>query len=105
MTIGQASKLPTNQTKSQGREPLLKGKDQYRWPPCTKEFRSAAFYIENLFFLFTKQPILMRRSIVLSREGYLSIYLFVCVCVSFSLSVFYSLSLSIPLFLPISLIL
>ncbi len=30
------------------REPLQKGKAQYNWPPWTNEFRSAAFYIENL---------------------------------------------------------
>ncbi len=29
------------------REPLLKGKAQYSWPPCTNSFRSAAFDIGN----------------------------------------------------------
>ncbi len=38
------------------RESLLKGKDNYGWPPYTNYFRSAAFYYENTFFyFFTKQ--------------------------------------------------
>ncbi len=36
------------------REALLKGKDQYGWPPCTYWFRSAAFQTEILFLLFYK---------------------------------------------------
>ncbi len=32
------------------RELLLKGKDQYGWPPWTYEFRSAAFHTETTFF-------------------------------------------------------
>ncbi len=34
-------------------------------PPCTNKFRSTAFHTENIFFFFTKQPTLMRRSTVL----------------------------------------
>ncbi len=34
-------------------------------PPCTNLFRSTAFHTENIFFFFTKQSILMRRSTVL----------------------------------------
>ncbi len=33
---------------------LLKGKDQYNWPPCTNKFRSTAFYSENIIYLFYK---------------------------------------------------
>jgi len=32
------------------REPLLKGKAYYSWPPCTKNFRSAHLYIENILY-------------------------------------------------------
>ncbi len=51
------------QTKIKNRESLLKGKDQYRWPPCTNLFRSAPFDNANVYF-FTKQATLMRRSTV-----------------------------------------
>ncbi len=47
------------------KEPLLKGKAQYNWPPCTNLFRTAAFDID-IIYLFTKQPTLERRSTVLS---------------------------------------
>ncbi len=50
----------------QDREVLLKGKAQYSWPPCTNQFRSQPFHIENISYFFTKQTTLMRRSIVLS---------------------------------------
>ena len=40
------------------REPLLKGKAQHCWFPCTNLFRSAAFDIANLIYIFTKQPTL-----------------------------------------------
>ncbi len=36
------------------REPLLKGMAQYSWPPCTNQFRSAHFYIENMIYLGSK---------------------------------------------------
>jgi hypothetical protein len=36
------------------RESLLKGKDQYGWPPCTDRFGSAAFNTENVYFFFYK---------------------------------------------------
>ncbi len=36
---------------SETREALLKGKDQYRWPPYTNKFRSVAFYIRNIIYL------------------------------------------------------
>jgi hypothetical protein len=36
------------------REVLLKGKAQYSWPPCTNQFRSTPFYIENIINLFYK---------------------------------------------------
>ena len=35
-------------------EVLLKEKVQYGWPPCTNQFRSAPFYIENIIHLFYK---------------------------------------------------
>ncbi len=35
------------------REDLLKGKDQYNWPPCPNLFRLAPFHIETVFFFFT----------------------------------------------------
>ncbi len=35
-------------------EVLLRGKAQYSWPPCTNQFRSAPFYIENVMDLFYK---------------------------------------------------
>jgi hypothetical protein len=38
---------------SGSRESLLKGKDQYSLPPCTNQFRSAAFHTETIFFFFT----------------------------------------------------
>ncbi len=34
-------------------ESLLKGKDQYRWPPQTNKLRSAAFHAETVFFYKT----------------------------------------------------
>ncbi len=47
------------------RESLLK--DRYDWPPCTTSFRLAAFKLKKyIFFFFTKQVILTRRSTVLS---------------------------------------
>ncbi len=48
---------------SRDREPLLNGKDQYNWPPCTNWFRSAACYTKNNS---TSQAILLRRTTVLS---------------------------------------
>ncbi len=36
------------------REVLLKGKDQYSWPPCTNKFRSAPFNIEKIINIFYK---------------------------------------------------
>ncbi len=36
------------------RESLMKGKDQYRWPPCTNWFISAALNNEKIFFLIHK---------------------------------------------------
>ncbi len=48
------------------KEPLLKGKAQYGWPPCTNQFRSVAFDIANIIYSFTKGVTVMRRSIVLS---------------------------------------
>jgi hypothetical protein len=47
----------------QSREPLLKGKAQYRWLPYTNLLWTAAFFLDNLLiFLHT----LMRSSTVLS---------------------------------------
>ncbi len=46
------------------REPLLKGKAQYNWPPCTNYFQSAAFDNANIFYFFVKQATLVRRSTV-----------------------------------------
>ncbi len=48
------------------REPLLKGKASYSWPPCTNYFRSAAFDTSNIIYLLTNQANFMRRSTVLS---------------------------------------
>jgi hypothetical protein len=48
------------------RESLQKGKDQYGIPPCTNQYRSAAFYNETVFLIFTKQTILIRRPTVLN---------------------------------------
>ncbi len=42
-------------TTGQSIESLLKEKDQYSWPPCTKYFTSPAF---NTEICFTKQAIL-----------------------------------------------
>ncbi len=36
------------------REPLLKGKAQYSWPPCTNLFRLVSFDIANIILLFHK---------------------------------------------------
>ncbi len=36
------------------KKPLLKGKAKQSLPPCAKQFGSAAFYIENIIFLFYK---------------------------------------------------
>ncbi len=37
------------------RESLLKGKDQYSWPPCTNKLRSAVFDNANIIYNFTKE--------------------------------------------------
>ncbi len=37
------------------RDPLLKGKAQYSWPPCTYQFRSVTFLNWNYFCLFYKK--------------------------------------------------
>ncbi len=59
--------IPDNRNSiSLSRESSLKGKDQYNAPPCTNQFRSAAFSAAKIFFLFTKQAMLKRRSVVLS---------------------------------------
>ncbi len=47
-------------------ESLLKGKYQYNQPPWTNKLKSVAFYTEHIYFLFTKQAILTKRSDVLS---------------------------------------
>ncbi len=46
--------------------PLLKGKAQYSWPPCTNKFRTDTFDNANIIYFSTKQATLMRRSTVLS---------------------------------------
>ncbi len=43
------------------REPFLEGKAQYSWPPCTNQFRSAAFDIKNIINFFTKHSALTWR--------------------------------------------
>ncbi len=48
------------------KEPLLKGKAQYGWPPYINWFRSAHFYNANIITSVSKQATLMRRSTVLS---------------------------------------
>jgi len=45
------------------RECLLKGKDQYGWPPCTNKF--SVFLTETILFFLIKQP---RRSTILSHR-------------------------------------
>ncbi len=40
--------------KASSMEPLLKGKDQYRWSPCTNYFRLANFDTENILCLCYK---------------------------------------------------
>ncbi len=47
-------------------EPLLKGKDQYSWPPCTYLFTSAAFDGTNNIYFLKKGVTLIWRSAVLS---------------------------------------
>jgi hypothetical protein len=41
------------------REVLLKGKAKYGWPPCTNQFRSDPFNIENIINLFYKTSYLI----------------------------------------------
>ncbi len=36
---------------AQTRESLLRGKDQYSWPPCTNLFKPEALYTETIFFV------------------------------------------------------
>jgi hypothetical protein len=48
------------------REPLLKGKAQDSWSPCTNHFRSAAFDNARKIFFFTRQAYLRKRSAVQS---------------------------------------
>ncbi len=50
---------------SRSREPLLKGKAQYSWPPYINLLRSAVFYWKYYLPFFTKQVTLVRRSTVL----------------------------------------
>ncbi len=40
--------LKLDEKKYLGRESSLKGKDKYNGPPCTNQFRSAAFYNKNI---------------------------------------------------------
>ncbi len=47
-------------------EVLLKGKAQYSWAPCTNQFISSPFLIENIVYVFTKQATLMRSLTVLN---------------------------------------
>jgi hypothetical protein len=58
--------LKTKWTLDISMEFLLKGLAQYSWPPCTNQFRPAAFNTENICSFFTKHVILTRRSTVLS---------------------------------------
>ncbi len=37
-----------------GQGSLTEGKAQFGWPPCTNQFASAPFYIENIINLFYK---------------------------------------------------
>jgi hypothetical protein len=46
------------------REPLLKGKIQYSWPPRANKFRPVTFDNANTIYFFTTQGTLMRRSTV-----------------------------------------
>jgi hypothetical protein len=39
-----------------GKESLLKGKDQYDWPPSTNKFRSAVVYTDLFSFIQNKVP-------------------------------------------------
>jgi hypothetical protein len=47
-------------------EPLLKGKTQYWWPPCTNYLDQLLLVLQTLFTFFKKQATLIRRSAVLS---------------------------------------
>ncbi len=58
--------LRQNELECLSREPLLKGKARFGWPPCTNSFRSAGFILKILLTFFTKQAALVRRSTVLS---------------------------------------
>jgi hypothetical protein len=46
------------------REALLKGKAQYKWPPCTKQFRQAAFNTKIFF------PILQNKLLKQGGQSY-----------------------------------
>ncbi len=47
------------------REALLKGKAQYRWPPCTNQFRLVTIPIDNLIFLKNSGLYYIRVTIVI----------------------------------------
>ncbi len=54
------------------REPLLKGKVQYSWPPYTNYFRSASFDNSNIIYFFTKQATYVygrKQGTLTEREG------------------------------------
>ncbi len=59
-------KLPTTIVMTVNREPLMKGKAQYSWPPRTNLFRLTAFENASIIYFATKQTSLMRRPTVLS---------------------------------------
>jgi hypothetical protein len=46
--------------------PHWRGRLSTVWPPCTNQFRSAPFDIENIIYFLTKNAALLRRSTVLS---------------------------------------
>jgi len=45
---------------------LTEGEASLRFTSCTNKLRSPAFHTETILYFFAKQPILIRRSIVLS---------------------------------------
>jgi len=53
-TYGKNYKRGALTWKSYTREPLMKGKAQYSWPPCTNLLRLAPFYIENIIYICYK---------------------------------------------------
>jgi hypothetical protein len=50
-------RVPCPQNNTFTREPSLKGKAQYSWPPCTNLFGSASFDISNIIYIFLQNKL------------------------------------------------